>query len=557
VPRFLALDWAHHRIRVVSASAGRGKVRVEQVASWEEAGVLTPATAEALGQRLRERLKAAGVAAAPLLGCLGRDQVILKEIRYPKADPAQEPALVRFQAAKELTEPADSLVIDYTPLDQAGPGGERRALILVTRRELVGAWKTMCRAAGLKLLALTPRPFALAAGLRLAAPDAPAAPEASALLVAADGWSEFDVVRGDAVLYARPLAAGGGAQFEEVRRNLTLYAGQPQAAPVRALYVAEDGDGALQARLKDVLAIPVRALDPFAGVDLPPALPAERAGFAGAVGLVRLWAARGKAPVNFAAPKEPRPVVNTGRQRAVRLAGLAALAFIAVLFLGNMVLANRRDEVARLKADADDRDSLIRKLEPDKASFGVLSDWHKTDVPVIDELYDLIARFPYQPGIHVTRVDIAPLPGRTVKQPVKANEKEYTVRMVINGVVAPEEAGLVRKLVETINQDPHCRADVPNQRPAGNAGTAGKGQEEFVINVDIAPQPEANYTTRLVVPPAGRFPGRFPGGGFRGGGGFPGGGFRGGFPGGGFPGGGFRGGFPGGGGFPGPGKGAP
>src|SRR5690349_13303780 len=96
VSRFLALDWAQNRIRVLSANAGRGKVRVEQIATFEETQPLTPATAEALGQRLREHLKAARIGAAPVLGCLGRDQIILKEVRYPKTSASEEPALVRF-----------------------------------------------------------------------------------------------------------------------------------------------------------------------------------------------------------------------------------------------------------------------------------------------------------------------------------------------------------------------------------------------------------------------------------------------------------------------------
>ena len=539
MPRFLALDWGPSRIRLVSAVAGRGTVRIEQALAWDEGEALTPATAEALGQRLRERLKAAHVGAAPVLGSLGRDQVIIKEIRYPRVAAAEEPALVRFQAAKELTEATEGLVIDYTPLDRPAAGGEQRALILVARRDLVNAWKAMCRAAGLKLAALTPRPFGLAACLPGAA--APTQGEdASALLAVAADWAEFSVARGQTLLYARPLPLAGAMQPEEIRRNLALYAGQATAAPVRALFVAEDGD-ALRSRLEELLAIPVPALDPFAGVEAPTPAPSDRAGFGGAVGLVRLWAARGTTPVNFAAPKEPRPVTHTGRRRALRLAGLAVLGLVVLLILGNMVLASRRSEVQRLEADRDDAEAQLARLQPDKKRYQDLADWHKTALPVLDELYDLTARFPFKDEVKLTRLEINPLTAKTAKEAATRN-KEYTTRMVLTGLVPANEDDLVERLVDTINRDPHCRAEIDQRRPVTGAAAGGdkdggkgggpvpgngpgkgpdkrggkgpgKALEEFVLHVDIAPQPAASYTTRLTgLPPAekggfGRRPG--------------------------------------------------
>ena len=71
------------------------------------------AHAEEAGKRLRDHMKAASVGAAPVYACVGRDRVVLREIRYPQVPASEEPAIVRFQVEKELTEPPQTVVIDY------------------------------------------------------------------------------------------------------------------------------------------------------------------------------------------------------------------------------------------------------------------------------------------------------------------------------------------------------------------------------------------------------------------------------------------------------------
>jgi Tfp pilus assembly PilM family ATPase len=500
VARFLALDWAQRRIRLVSASAGRGKVRIEQALVWGEEEALTPASAEALGQRLREGLRQARISPAPLLVCLGREQVILKEIRYPKSAPAQEPALVRFQASKELTETPESVVIDYAPLDRPGPSGEQRALIFVARRDLVNAFKTMCKAAGLKALALTVRPLGLAACLRLSAGLNLGEPPVAAAVVA-DGWAEFCVARGPTLLFARPLPAVNGGLEDEVRRDLALYAGQPQAAPVQALYAAGDGAQAgLRQRLEDAVTIPVHPLDPFAHTD--GAAPAtDRAGYAGAVGLLQLWAERQAVPVNFLAPKEPTVEINTGKRKALRAAGVAVLAVMVAMFLGNLVLASKRTQLQKLQGERDDIDAQLTELQPAKRSLDALKDWHKTALPLLDEIYDLSARFPFKDGLRVTKLDIMPLAVKaTSKDP--SQKSIYTMHMTVTGVVNQDDSGLVESLVDAINQDPYCRASRSGLKSLSGGGADGeRGQKEFKVDIDIAPRPANKYNLRLVPPP--------------------------------------------------------
>src|SRR5262245_8516523 len=134
--RFLAMDWDRTSFHILAADVGKQGVRIGQSADWRPEEELFPETAESLGKRLREFLKANGVAPGPVLVSVGRDRVVLKEISYPAVSPNEEPALVRFQATKDLAEAAEDVVLDYAPLPNGSSTTERRALAVILRRDI-------------------------------------------------------------------------------------------------------------------------------------------------------------------------------------------------------------------------------------------------------------------------------------------------------------------------------------------------------------------------------------------------------------------------------------
>ncbi len=395
--RFLALDWDQNQLHLVAATISGEKVRFTRALLIEDAGTPNPGQTEALGKLLRERLKEHGIGNAPVLACLGRDRLILKEIRYPVVPAHEEPGVVRFQAIKELSEAPDDVVIDYTALP-VGADGDRRAQVFVARRELINAYRGLCQAAGLTLAALAPRPHGMAACLRALlgtsalVPNPEPADAAVAMVTVGEKWAEFAILKGDMLLQTRTLTVGPGLAGE-IRRNLAVYAGQQAQSPVKAVYLALSGDqSALREKLVESLTVPVHPFDPFAGAEGKELPSSGRGTFAGAIGLLHLMARSGALPVNFVQAKQPRAPKDPNQRLYVLAAALVFALFAGGLVWGNLDVRQKRVELA----DQDNEmHRLSAQLQSERDKNKVLLALHEWEgVPWPDELYELSARMP-------------------------------------------------------------------------------------------------------------------------------------------------------------------
>jgi Tfp pilus assembly PilM family ATPase len=419
--RFLAIDADAHGLFVAAATLkSGGGVAVEQaLAVTDEAAPLTPANAAGLGARLKGLLREAGIKPAPVLLCVGRDRVIPKAVRHPPTAPAEEPAVVRFQALRDLTESPDDVVMDYTPIGEQTLG-ERQALAVFVRKQEVQAARQFCEAAGLKLAAVTPRPFAAVAAARNAfatgaasPPDDPAGP--IAVVTLGDRGGEFTVGRNGDLAFSRTIPthalSGEPALVAELKRNLAVYAGQNPAAPVEAVYLAEpDTPGSGWAgRVRAALHLPVYAFDPLAGsAEAVPA--ALRGRFAGPVGLLAARSASAALPINFVQPRQPRAEPGKARPRVL----LAALAGVLFLALGGVLAFLEMEKAGRAVRDRivqrDDLDAQLKQFEADRKRLEAVDELAKRQVVVIDELHDLTDRIPDVDRVKVTEFDLAALP---------------------------------------------------------------------------------------------------------------------------------------------------
>lgn len=494
--RYLGLDWDQNQLHLVAVTAGRGGVRIERAAALEQELTLKPAQAEEAGHRLRDLLKEAKIAAAPVIACMGRERFVLKELRYPKVSAAEEATLVRFQASKELSEPADTVVIDYTPVGEPSGNGEQRTFAVAARKELLACYHALCRAAGLKLSSLVPRAFGTPASLKRA--GCPYA--VAAVLTVTKGWAEFCVVRGDTLLFARSLAVGNGL-VGEVRRNLAVYAGQPHINLTRdalqALYVAADGSHAqLREQLQELLAIPVLPLDPLPSSAHGEVPPERRAGFTGLVGILETLS-RHALPVDFVHPKEPKPPENPQKKRNLIRIAVAAVLLVATLVVVNVILADRSAYVEDLRQEHAQLEARRKSKKGDALQIEALTKWTDKGVAFLDEFFDLTAYMESRPGF---RVEVLTLEPKTVGAVAaapgkKKTEDRYSALLVVKGEVLKKDNHVVDALKEALRRDGHRNVSL-----VFNAGTTPDVQV-FILRADLAHRLPATYTARLVPPP--------------------------------------------------------
>ena len=413
----LAIDLDPEGLLVVSGPAGRGAVRVEHAHAWlpgNEHGppALTAENAKKLGADLRARLDAAGIPPGPVLVGIGRDKVILKEVKYPGVDPAEETRLVYGQAARELGDLRGDTVLDYAPLPDSGEGVERRALVVVLKAEFLDAVKAFVEAGRWKLAAVTPRPYAIAAGLAeaianrksppLAQPDA-----AAAVVSLSPQGGEFTVIRNWIVTFTRAIPQQSleneGTLLNEIRRNLTTYESQNQNRPVSAVYVpeAEHTLGGWAGKLEHSLPVPVHTYDPVATA--AESVPLKLRGrYAGAAGLL---AGRSVGlPVNLAAPRTAKVKADPNKPILIGAAIAAAVLIVGGGLFGYMALSAADDRVALKKQQKEGLEKLLADADPDGKRIAAAEQWEARGVNYLDEMFDLADRMPPGDTVRLNKI---------------------------------------------------------------------------------------------------------------------------------------------------------
>lgn len=481
--RFLALDWDQNQLHVLSAELHRGTVRVKRAMVWHEPQIPNPAQAEDLGKLLRDRLKEANIAPAPVLACVGRDRLIVKDIRFPSVPAPEEPAVVRFQTVKELTDAAEDVVIDYV-VTGGTPGGEQKASSLVIRKELLDTYREICEAAGLKLIGLSPRVFGVASCLRkvmgttVITPQPEPAEGVIAIVNIGEKLAEISILKGSSFLLMRSLPNGPGL-LGEIRRNLAVHAGQMPHLPVVAVYLTGQGCGELRQKLSETISQPVYTFDPFAwtesvdvtevggpgraregGGDLfqeadsPRPSVATRGTFSGAMGLLFLKAASDELPINFVTPRQPKPPANPN-YRLIRLGLVAGIAlFMGMIVLGRVLHASWSEELARIEGDREQIEKQLAQTRENGKRLKMIDDWDH--VVWLDELYDLTARIPDVNALRVTEIQAEPLPRNDKSKAVA----KATIKGKLLGKSNPRQA--LDELVTRFRQDGYYSVSPPS-----------------------------------------------------------------------------------------------
>jgi hypothetical protein len=412
--------------------------------------------------------------------------VILKELRYPKVPANEEPAIVRFQTAKELTESVEDSIIDYTHMGNGAGPGESHALAVVVKKEVVNSLQGLCRGLGMKLLAITPRPAAVIGALDRSRKGKIPVGVVEALLTIGPRWADLSILRGQSLLFARSLGVGP-TLAGEVKRSLTVFDNSADS-PVQTLFVASDGEeSALCDRLGESLSLPVQFLDSFLPEDAVQVDKARRGRFTAAIGLVQRWSEKPQLAINFVCPKEPRQAANPRKRQKVIGAVAAAVVLLLLVVYANMVLAGKKNAVAEWTDNKTEAEARLKSLAQESLDINALKDWDNTSVSWLDELYDLTARFPSIKGFHINSLTAIPSSKKTVKT-------KYVAGVTITGIAPVADSTMVHKLVEVINDAGFRVAKVEHSK-------AGLNNQDFQVKIDLMRQPSEKYTTVLKIPP--------------------------------------------------------
>lgn len=532
--RYIAIDVDAAGLFIVAGSARGNAVRVEQALPiLDDPRPLTPDTAAEWAKRLKEALAVARVPAAPVLVCVGRDRVVMKEVRHPKTAPNEEPAVVRFQAQRDLAEAPDTLHLDYVPLPSPAGAEDKRAAVVFVRKELFNAARTMCESAGLKLAGFTPRSYATAASVRRAVAAGAVTPPENAsapigVLSLWDGGGEFVVYHGEHLVFSRSVSAmalqSESALVGEAKRSLAAFSAQSPRERLDALYLSEGHDGgSWAARLQDSLPVPVIPFDPLVGHPAADAVPSHLRGrFTAAVGLL---AARGHGPlpINFVTPRQPRAEPSKGRSWV--LIGLLLVILLGAGIGGGMYflysgLDNRMTKAKAKKKNADDE---IKIEEKAVNKVKAIEEYQKKNVNWLDLMYDFAAAHPDVSKVRVKEFDgklkqpvavakpgPAPTlppggkvataggakPGANTPLPAKVNaQAEPVAELRLDLVSASEDSDtLVRRLVEDlfVSEKSHfSKADL-------DWSSAASGRRQATVKVDLLPRKSSDYIRKLI-----------------------------------------------------------
>lgn len=395
----IGLEWDDREARVV-AGATRGSHLVVEHAfsiSWPapaDGGKPTAPPAAEIGRRLGEELTARKIPRGEALVALSRTLLELKPLTLPPVPDEELPDMVKLQSQREFTNLHEGSLIDFIPL--SGSATEPRGVLAAAvPPELVKQVRQVCDAAGLKLERLTLRPCGAAALLNRAHPKS----ERIKLLVDLM-WDDADltVLVGDQVAYLRtvrlPVDATTGdvarPLVSEIRRTMAAAQNQLGSQRVEAVYFCGDQrQAAVAEALGKSLEQPVRAFDPFQGLELGGALRSagivEASRFAPLLGTLSEEAAGARPALDFLHPRRrPAQKSRTERARPLALAAGAVFAVAALFFYWQLAGLDTQIEEKRLALTAAKQEA--EKFDKIRRQYESLKTWQDSDIVWLDEL---------------------------------------------------------------------------------------------------------------------------------------------------------------------------
>jgi len=455
--RQLAVDWDAQSLRVVQFRARGDRIDILKAVSVPIPLEIRQDDAESLGAFLRQALTQAGIRDRRAALTIPREKVVLNTLNVPPTPLDELPALVQFQAVKELPFAADQGTLDFTVRGAHDPKAPAEVLYAAVRNEALNLYTQVAREAGLTVERVGLRPHAnlvaFTAGtdlaqkrLCLAIDVGPHLTEinltreggllfsrSASVRLAFEGESAIDTdtltdskIVGHAVpnfsAASESVRDAVAALMVEITRSFEAYRATDPGARLDQIIVAgaTGVEATLAEELHERLSAQAELYNPGLALELPPQRARELRGFSAAIGLAMCTNVAATQQFNFLAPK--RAVAPRAKQlrRMPRWVMAAAAVILSVLVFRRYVVEPKQAEIAKLKANTSAVTRELKGYAKGKTHIDGVVDlsnrvdavrnWFDSQQTWTSDLVELTRAFPSDKDAYITMVNFVDQP---------------------------------------------------------------------------------------------------------------------------------------------------
>jgi Tfp pilus assembly PilM family ATPase len=522
MPDFLALERDNRQWSVIDASVGKGSVRLRKSFTLDlpsdeqlvaEAGVPTAASAapqlsdaeraRLLGGWLQRRLRERKVSTKQVLGCLPREQSVVRQIEVPDVPDSELADIVRLQAETKISSSLEKLLLDFVAVpkkrtDQPAAAGaatqplpmERTVLMATVPKEFAGRLQSMFKAAELE-----PVSFGLSslASLEIVtradqkrgfSPD-----ETSLVLLRHDNRLEISLLRQRSLLFTHAAQLGVENEGEaiqatlaEVSRSFVALQRMLGGAKLARAWVfgPRDKTQPLCVALKQRLDCDVEPLEPLTELGLKidePDPDANNACFAGPLGMLLAASERTVEQLDFLNPRKSVPKMDQRKVRAGIIAAAAATVLIAIGAGSLIWQSSLKNEIAEKQQTLNELNEFNNRGKPAVEAAGIIRLWQMRNLNMLDQTRELNVALPGTDRIYLKNLQF--ISGRGKREIMRMKADGYAIdRSDVDNLtqqLADMKYVVTPPTTRLSSKDPkykyHFDLDVEIRQPAGTQAT--------------------------------------------------------------------------------------
>lgn len=397
----IAIDLGRRRLRAARLRSDDGTIRIEAAVVCDIPVTLNRQDPEALGAWLGQTLRDAGVEMHAAIVSIPREQIGIKHLTLPTADPVELPEMTRLSMQRELTFDADRAVIDFVVLEQ----DEQRSTVLAAAvpDDTLDAARRMIDAAGGTLEQVSLRNVGVAALL-------PRATKESVLAVDVTGDTiEFNIIVDGAIRFTRAAdlppsdtepdaAAMAQTILTETRRTWMSYRIVDDSGDVHRAVLFGEVDACAEAKrgLTEMLGIPVDHVQAQANVQCASGVDA---GVVWPLAGIALARERKLDTIDFMHPTQPPDVAARRRQIVLGVAAVYLIVAMAGWTFGNKSFQNLQAESDALNEQRPAALKLFYRLYRDRDKLQHLTMWEDGRADWLSHLSHLADKLPPRDSI--------------------------------------------------------------------------------------------------------------------------------------------------------------